>query len=86
MTFMAMRVHDRNSHREINILAAYQNQVVLGCGPRAIAVHRHVSKYVFKIIGIQRLLAMYMLSTSLQDPPLPSAPIPIYTFILLDRL
>lgn len=86
MALMAMRFHDRNSHREINILAAYQNQGVLGCGPQAIAVHRHVSKYVFKIIGIQRLLAMHMLSTSLQDPPLPSAPTPIYTFILLDRL
>lgn len=59
MTFIAMRFSVNNSNREINVLPVYQNQGVSGCGPQPI--HRCVSKYVFKRIGIQRLSAKHAL-------------------------
>lgn len=45
---MAMTFSVSNSNKEMNVLAAYQNQRVSGCGPQATAVHRHVSNHVFR--------------------------------------
>lgn len=48
VALMTMAVNVSNSDKEINVLAAYQNQSVVGCGPQATAVHTHVLKYVLE--------------------------------------
>lgn len=85
MALLVIRFSVSKSKREINVLATYQNQRVSGCGPQAIDVYGHVSKYIFKTTGIRRL-QQSMCSPLCSRPYLSLLPSPIYTFTLLDKL
>lgn len=86
MALMAMRFSVSNSNE--NVLAASQNQSGSGCDPQTTAFHRHVLKYMLKIIWIWKFSAKHVFFALLQASPLSSAPtshllIFIFTYIYI---